>query len=64
MSIQKIIPKENLKNEDIRATQKKGEILQVAPGIYQVIIFKQQDRKIFTTSIDRAINILLREDLE
>ncbi|UJG42732.1 MAG: hypothetical protein K9W46_10110 [Candidatus Heimdallarchaeum endolithica] len=64
MSIQKIIPKENLKNEDIRATQKKGEILQVAPGIYQVIIFKQPDRKIFTTSIDRAINILLLEDLE
>ncbi|MHA1203400.1 MAG: hypothetical protein K9W45_08580 [Candidatus Heimdallarchaeum aukensis] len=64
MSIQKIIPKEDLKIEDIRATQKRGEVLQVAPRIYQVIIYKQPDRKIFTTSIDRAINILLLEDLE
>ncbi|MHA1304599.1 MAG: hypothetical protein ACTSQE_02255 [Candidatus Heimdallarchaeaceae archaeon] len=65
MSIHKILPRNELKNEEILAAQEKGEIIRLAKGIYQVKVYAEPKRKIFTTSVERAFKILherLEED--
>ncbi len=58
MAIHKIIPKDKLNNKEIISMQEEGEIIRLADGIYQVKIYDEPERKIFTTSLDTALEIL------
>ena len=61
MGIQKILP--NSQSEDIPIlVHKYGEIISINESMYRVKIYREPDRKIFTTCLERAYIILQSEE--
>ena len=58
MGIQQILPEENVKTEEVVLLHRNGVIIAVNDAVYQVKIFKDPERKIFSTSIDNAYRML------
>lgn len=61
MGIQKILPKSE-SSENTILVHKYGEILSHNESMYQVKIYREPERKIFTTCIERAYIILQNEE--
>jgi len=49
----------NIEKEDNKLHLLNGEIIPISSDVYQVVLFSEPNRKIFTTSIDRAYRIIL-----
>ncbi len=64
MGSQQILPSTDQIEKEVVLIHKNGEIISVNKTIFQVKIFKEPDRKIFTTSIDRAYQILRKNDYD
>ncbi|MCG3216202.1 MAG: hypothetical protein KAS63_05770 [Candidatus Heimdallarchaeota archaeon] len=58
MGVQKILPNDKQKTEEVVLLHKNGVIVAVNDSVYQVKIFRDPDRKIFSTSINNAYRIL------
>ncbi len=61
MGIQKILPNSE-SSESAILIHKYGEIIAHSCSMYQVKIYREPERKIFTTCIERAYNILQNEE--
>jgi hypothetical protein len=61
MGIQKILPNSE-SSESAILIHKYGEIIALSYSMYQVKIYREPERKIFTTCIERAYSILQNEE--
>ena len=61
MGIQKILPNTE-KQKNTVLIHKNGEIISISDSIYQVRIYREPERKIFTTCLERAYIILQSEE--
>ncbi|MHA1953512.1 MAG: hypothetical protein ACXAAM_05095 [Candidatus Heimdallarchaeaceae archaeon] len=57
MGIQRILPPID-KEEEIILVHRNGAIIAISETIYQVRIFREPERKIFTTSLENAYKFL------
>ncbi|MCG3226892.1 MAG: hypothetical protein H7645_08230 [Candidatus Heimdallarchaeota archaeon] len=57
MGIQRILPPID-KEEEIILLHRNGAIIAISETIYQVRIFREPERKIFTTSLENAYRFL------
>ena len=57
MGIQRILPPID-KEEEIILLHRNGAIIAISEAIYQVRIFREPERKIFTTSLENAYRFL------
>ena len=58
MGIQQILPEHDVKTEEVVLLHRNGVIIAINDAVYQVKIFKDPQRKIFSTSIDNAYRML------
>ena len=58
MGIQQILPEQSVKTEEVVLLHRNGVIIAINDAVYQVKIFKDPERKIFSTSIDNAYRML------
>ena len=58
MGIQQILPEQDVKTEEVVLLHRNGVIIAINDAVYQVKIFKDPERKIFSTSIDNAYRML------
>ena len=64
MGSQQVLPSSNQIEKEVILIHKNGEIIFISNSIFQVKIFKEPNRKIFTTSLDRAYDILKKDDYD
>ncbi|MCE7742649.1 MAG: hypothetical protein GOP50_09335 [Candidatus Heimdallarchaeota archaeon] len=64
MDSQQIVPTANQIEKEVVLIHKNGEIISINKSIFQVKLFKEPNRKIFTTSIERAYTILKKNDYD
>jgi hypothetical protein len=64
MHSHQILPSNKQTEKEVVLLHKNGEIISINKSIYQVRIYKEPNRKIFTTSIERAYQILRRNDYD
>ncbi|MCG3221789.1 MAG: hypothetical protein H7641_10455 [Candidatus Heimdallarchaeota archaeon] len=57
MGIQRILPPID-KEEEIILLHRNGAIIAISEAVYQVRIFREPERKIFTTSLENAYRFL------
>ena len=62
MHSHQILPTNEQTEKEVVLYHKNGEIISINKSIYQVKIYKEPNRKIFTTSIERAYQILKMND--
>ena len=62
MPIQQVLPEKKEKEENIILIHRIGVIISIHDDIYQVKIFRQPKRKIFSTSLEGAYKILQHEE--
>jgi hypothetical protein len=60
MGSHQILPSASQTEKEVLLIHKNGEIISINDSIFQVKIFAEPTRKIFTTSIERAFDILNR----
>ena len=64
MGSHQILPKVEQQDKEIVLVHKNGEIIEINKSIYQIRLFKEPNRKIYTTSIELAYNILQRNNYD
>ncbi|OLS32396.1 MAG: hypothetical protein HeimAB125_09380 [Candidatus Heimdallarchaeota archaeon AB_125] len=64
MHSHQILPSNEQTEKEVVLLHKNGEIISINKSIYQVRIYKEPNRKIFTTSIERAYQILKKNDYD
>ena len=62
MHSHQILPSNAQNEKEVVLLPKNGEIISINKSIYQVRIYKEPNRKIFTTSIERAYQILKKNE--
>ena len=62
MGTHQILPYIDQLEKEVVLLHKNGEIISIKNSIYQVKLFKDPKRKIFTTSIECAYDILKKND--
>ena len=61
MGIQQILPRNKPKTEEVVLLHRNGVIIAVSDSVYQIRIFKEPERKIFSTSVENAYRILQKD---
>ena len=64
MGSQRILPDSKQIERAVVLIHKNGEIITINKRIYQVKLFREPNRKIFTTSIERAFRILQEDGMK
>ncbi len=64
MGNHQILPKAEQQDKEIVLVHKNGEIIAINKLIYQIRLFKEPNRKIYSTSIEHAYNILQRNNYD
>ncbi len=64
MGSHQILPSVDQREKEVVLIHKNGEIISINNSIYQVRLFKEPNRKIYTTSIERAYNVLKKNDYD
>lgn len=64
MDSQQILPESENTETEVVLIHKNGEIISIKNSIFRVKLFKEPGRKIFTTSIERAYDILRKDDYD
>ncbi len=64
MRSRQILPGTDQTEKEVVLLHKNGEIISINKSVYQVRIYKEPNRKIFTTSIERAYQILKMNDYD
>lgn len=64
MGTHQILPSTNQVEKDVILIHKNGEIISINNSIYQVKLFNDPKRKIFTTSIEYAYKILKKNNYD
>ncbi len=64
MHSHQILPSNEQTEKEVVLLHKNGEIISINKSIFQVRIYKEPNRKIFTTSIERAYQILKKNDYD
>ncbi|MHA1829382.1 MAG: hypothetical protein ACTSX6_12140 [Candidatus Heimdallarchaeaceae archaeon] len=62
MQIKQLLPLEEEETENIILMHKLGVIIAFSEKVYQVKIFREPQRKIFSTSLESAYRILKEEE--
>ena len=62
MSTQIVPEKEDIKKE-IVLRHKNGEIIKIGEEIFQVILYSQPERQIYSSSVENAFRILMEESV-
>lgn len=62
MSIQ-IFPEKKKGKKEVVLQYKNGEIIKISDEIFQVILYQQPERQIFSSSIESAFRMLLEESV-
>ena len=64
MGSQRILPSTNQLEKETILIHRNGEIISIKGSVYQVKLYSEPNRKIFTTSIDRALDILSKDSYD
>lgn len=64
MRSHQILPGTDQTEKEVILLHKNGEIISINKSVYQVRIYREPNRKIFTTSIERAYLILKKNDYD
>ncbi len=64
MRSNQILPGTDQTEKEVVLLHKNGEIISINKSVYQVRIYREPNRKIFTTSIERAYTILKKNDYD
>jgi len=64
MRSHQLLPGTDQTEKEVVLLHKNGEIISINKSVYQVRIYKEPNRKIFTTSIERAYQILKKNDYD
>ncbi|MHA2357440.1 MAG: hypothetical protein ACXABK_01555 [Candidatus Heimdallarchaeaceae archaeon] len=62
MGIQNILPPKEEQEEEIVLIHRNGLIIALNNSVYQVKLYREPERRIFTTSIENAFNFLQNND--